>query len=96
MREKPEAETPDSAFALPIPPGCLTAVPSLAYGTLRYRACAPKASAHGLSPGTSSAQKPLFRPVIWYSFFKGWLLKPTSWLFWDFHILSHLAMNWGP
>ena len=26
-----------SAFALPIPPGCLTAVPSQAYGTLRYR-----------------------------------------------------------
>ena len=25
-----------SAFALPIPPGCLTAVPSQAYGTLRY------------------------------------------------------------
>jgi hypothetical protein len=29
-----------SAFALPIPPGCLTAVPSLAYGTLRYRVLA--------------------------------------------------------
>ena len=25
-----------SAFALPIPPGRLTAVPSTAYGTLRY------------------------------------------------------------
>ena len=34
----------------------------------------PKASAHGLSPGTSSAQKPLFRPVSCYAFFKGWLL----------------------
>ena len=35
---------------------------------------APKASAHGLSPVTSSAQKPLFRPVSCYAFFKGWLL----------------------
>ncbi len=34
----------------------------------------PKASAHGLSPVTSSAQKPLFRPVSCYAFFKGWLL----------------------
>ena len=33
-----------------------------------------KASARGLSPGTSSAQKPLFRPVSCYAFFKGWLL----------------------
>ena len=40
--------------------------------TVRLRA--PKASAHGLSPGTSSAQKPLFRPVSCYAFFKGWLL----------------------
>ena len=35
---------------------------------------APKASAHGLSPGTSSARKSLFRPVSYYAFFKGWLL----------------------
>jgi hypothetical protein len=34
----------------------------------------PKASARGLSPVTSSAQKPLFRPVSCYAFFKGWLL----------------------
>ena len=34
----------------------------------------PKASARGLSPGTSSAQTPLFRPVSCYAFFKGWLL----------------------
>ena len=27
-----------SAFALPIPPGALTGLPSQAYGTLRYRA----------------------------------------------------------
>ena len=33
-----------------------------------------KASARGLSPGTSSARKPLFRPVSCYAFFKGWLL----------------------
>ena len=33
-----------------------------------------KASARGLSPVTSSAQKPLFRPVSCYAFFKGWLL----------------------
>ena len=26
-----------SAFALPIPPGALTGLPSQAYGTLRYR-----------------------------------------------------------
>ena len=26
-----------SAFALPIPPGALTGLPSAAYGTLRYR-----------------------------------------------------------
>ena len=38
------------------------------------RLATPKASAHGLSPGTSSAQKPLFRPVSCYAFFKGWLL----------------------
>ncbi len=36
--------------------------------------CKPKASARSLSPGTSSAQKPLFRPVSCYAFFKGWLL----------------------
>ena len=64
------------AFALPIPPGALTGLPSQAYGTLRYRAScdAPKASARGLSPVTSSAQEPLFRPVSCYAFFKGWLL----------------------
>jgi hypothetical protein len=38
------------------------------------RLLAPKASARGLSPVTSSAQKPLFRPVSCYAFFKGWLL----------------------
>ena len=45
------------------------------------------ASVHGLSPGTSSAQDSLFRPVSCYAFFKGWLLlsqppgcfgRPTS------------------
>jgi len=40
--------------------------------TVRLRA--PKASARGLSPVTSSARKPLFRPVSCYAFFKGWLL----------------------
>ena len=35
---------------------------------------APAASARGLSPVTSSAQKPLIRPVSCYAFFKGWLL----------------------
>jgi hypothetical protein len=65
-----------SAFALPIPPGRLTAIPSTDYGTLRYRLPygKPKASARGLSPGTSSAREPLFRPVSCYAFFKGWLL----------------------
>lgn len=38
------------------------------------RKCTPKASARGLSPATFSAQKPLFRPVSCYAFFKGWLL----------------------
>ena len=70
-----------SAFALPIPPGRLTAVPSSAYGTLRYRALAqlleqntPAASVRGFSPVTSSAQDFLIRPVSYYAFFKGWLL----------------------
>ncbi len=34
----------------------------------------PAASVHGLSPGTSSAQDGLTRPVSCYAFFKGWLL----------------------
>jgi hypothetical protein len=34
----------------------------------------PTASARGLSPVTFSAQRPLFRPVSCYAFFKGWLL----------------------
>ena len=54
--------------------------PSQAYGTLRYRtnsdgsSFAPAASVRGLSPGTSSAQDDLARPVSCYAFFKGWLL----------------------
>ena len=32
------------------------------------------ASAHGLSPVTSSPQDSLFRPVSCYAIFKGWLL----------------------
>src|SRR3546814_6355540 len=65
-----------SAFSLPVPPGGLTTRPSQAYGTLRYHACkhASSASAGGLSPGTSSAQAGLSRPVSYYAFFKGWLL----------------------
>ena len=35
---------------------------------------ASSASAGGLSPGTSSAQAGLSRPVSYYAFFKGWLL----------------------
>jgi hypothetical protein len=34
----------------------------------------PSASADDLSPGTSSAQDGLTRPVSCYAFFKGWLL----------------------
>ena len=34
----------------------------------------PATSAPGLSPVTFSAQRPLFRPVSCYAFFKGWLL----------------------
>ena len=33
-------------------------------------ACEPKASVYGLSPVTFSAQRPLFRPVSCYAFFK--------------------------
>ena len=46
----------------------------LAERSATARLLAPKASARGLSPVTSSAQKPLFRPVSCYAFFKGWLL----------------------
>ena len=43
--------------------------------TLCYHAlCASEASAHGLSPVTSSPQDNLFRPVSCYAIFKGWLL----------------------
>jgi hypothetical protein len=35
---------------------------------------ASSASAHGLSPVTSSPQDNLFRPVSCYAIFKGWLL----------------------
>ena len=34
----------------------------------------PAASVYSLSPGTSSAQGGLFRPVSYYAFFKRWLL----------------------
>ena len=40
----------------------------------RTLACTPAASVYGLSPDTLSAQKPLFRPVSCYAFFKRWLL----------------------
>ena len=66
-----------SAFSLPIPPAALTGQPSAAYGTLRYRSYLkyePVASVNGFSPGTSSAQDGLSRPVSYYAFFKGWLL----------------------
>ena len=52
----------------------LTGRPSQAYGTLRYHSFESAASVHGFSPGTSSAQDGLFRPVSYYAFFKGWLL----------------------
>ena len=39
--------------------------------TIRYESAA---SVHGFSPGTSSAQDGLSRPVSCYAFFKGWLL----------------------
>ena len=35
---------------------------------------ASSASAHGLSPDTSSPQDNLIRPVSCYAIFKGWLL----------------------
>ena len=47
----------------------------LCHTTLRYHALrASSASAHGLSPVTSSPQDNLFRPVSCYAIFKGWLL----------------------
>lgn len=48
----------------------------LYHRTLRYHAhrCASRASAHGLSPDTSSPQDSLSRPVSCYAIFKGWLL----------------------
>ena len=48
-----------SAFALPIPPGALTGLPSQAYGTLRYRSFEPEASVGGFSPVTLSARESL-------------------------------------
>ena len=54
-------------------------------------------SVYGLSPGTSSVRKDLFRPVSCYAFFKGMAAsKPTSWLYWTFYSLSHLTITWGP
>ena len=41
---------------------------------LAYVIRQPAASVGGLSPGTSSAQAGLSRPVSYYAFFKGWLL----------------------
>src|SRR5262249_49708069 len=42
--------------------------------TYRPPSYVPKVSARVLTPVTFSAQDPLFRPVIFYAFFKGWLL----------------------
>ncbi len=65
-----------SAFALPIPPRPITR--SLHRPTERSATAwinpHPKLRMHVLSPVTSSQQKPLFRPVSCYAFFKGWLL----------------------
>ena len=47
--------------------------PFTAYRTLRYHVhtrCTSSASAHGLSPVTSSPQDNLSRPVSYYAFFK--------------------------
>jgi hypothetical protein len=46
------------------------------HGTLRYHVdhSTSRASAHGLSPVTSSPQDSLSRPVSCYAIFKGWLL----------------------
>ena len=61
-----------SAFALLIPPGALTGHPSQAYRTLLYNVYCytSAASVDRFSPDTFSAQKPLFRPVSCYAFFK--------------------------
>ena len=81
-----------SAFALPIPPACLTARlhrPTERSATASAASCSrtPAASVRGFSPVTFSAQDNLSRPVSYYAFFKGWLLlsqppgclgRPTS------------------
>ncbi len=65
-----------SAFALLILPRTLTG--SLHQLTERsataHTKYEPAVSVCGLSPGTSSAQDGLIRPVSYYAFFKGWLL----------------------
>src|SRR4051812_41659351 len=68
-----------SAFALPIPPACLTA--RLHRPTERSAtACrqspggTPAASVRGFTPVTFSARDNLSRPVSYYAYFKGWLL----------------------
>ena len=81
-----------SAFALPIPPACLTARlhrPTERSATAHRQSPGdtPAASVHGFSPVTFSARDNLSRPVSYYAFFKGWLLlsqppgclgRPTS------------------
>ena len=53
------------------------------------------ASALRLSP--VNCRRMSTRPVSCYALFKCMAAsKPTSWLFWQAHILSHLAQNWGP
>ena len=63
----------------------------LAIGTSRAKR-EPMSSVGILSPVKSSAQNLLTRPVSCYALFKCMAAsKPTSWLYWRFHYLFHLA-----
>jgi hypothetical protein len=56
----------------------------------------PAASVHGLSPGTFSAQDSCSTSELLRFLSRMAASKPTSWLSRPSHILSHLAMTWGP
>ena len=68
--------------------------PSQAYGTLPYHhvlAHGSAASADSLSPVTSSARENSTSELLRMA-----ASKPTSWLFMPSHLVSHLAIAWGP
>eukprot|EP01026_Neomeris_dumetosa_P051185 TRINITY_DN44_c0_g1_i1.p1 TRINITY_DN44_c0_g1~~TRINITY_DN44_c0_g1_i1.p1 ORF type:complete len:174 (-),score=3.58 TRINITY_DN44_c0_g1_i1:182-703(-) len=69
--------------------------PSQAYGTLRYRSYEPTISVNGFSPVTFSAQDRLMSELLRF-LQRMAASKPTSSLSKQSHILSHLAIIWGP